>query len=111
MHSIADVRGSQPTEPSHLDRGLVRLVFRPHVVQSCLRSPIEPTAMKLHVHPTDHDWFRFHRARSPLAAANFWQPDGSRECACLQAGELFLFVLGTPINRTAGAGVYAHSSH
>ncbi len=67
--------------------------------------------MKLYVHPTDHDWFRFLRARPPLDEMNLWQPGGSREFTGLEAGELFLFVLGTPINRTAGAGVFAHSSN
>ena len=66
--------------------------------------------MKIYVYPTDHDWFRFLRARSPLDEVNFWQPGGSREFTGLQAGELFLFRLKSPINRIAGGGVFAHGS-
>jgi putative restriction endonuclease len=66
--------------------------------------------MRIFVYPTDHDWFRFLRARSPLDEVNFWQPGGSRAFTGLQPGELFLFRLKSPINRIAGGGIFAHGS-
>jgi putative restriction endonuclease len=66
--------------------------------------------MRIFVYPTDHDWFRFLRARTPLDEVNFWQPGGTRAFSGLNAGEVFLFRLKSPINRIAGGGVFAHSS-
>lgn len=66
--------------------------------------------MRIFVYPTDHDWFRFLRARSPLDEVNFWQPGGSRAFTGLQPGELFLFRLKSPINRIAGGGVFTYST-
>jgi putative restriction endonuclease len=66
--------------------------------------------MSVYVYPTDLDWFRFLRARSPLDEVNFWQPGGSMEFRALRPGELFLFRLKSPVNKIAGGGVFAHAS-
>lgn len=66
--------------------------------------------MNVYVYPTDINWFRFLRARSPLDEVNFWQPGGSTEFRRLKPGELFLFRLKSPINKIAGGGIFAHAS-
>jgi putative restriction endonuclease len=66
--------------------------------------------MSVYAYPTDLDWFRFLRARSPLDEVNFWQPGGSMEFRALKPGELFLFRLKSPTNKIAGGGIFAHAS-
>lgn len=66
--------------------------------------------MSLYVYPTDIDWFRFLRDRSPLDEVNFWQPGGGSTFTRLQAGDLFFFRLKSPINRIGGFGVFAYSN-
>lgn len=66
--------------------------------------------MGIYVYPTDVEWFRFLKARSPLDEVNFWQPGGTHEFNRLKPGELFLFRLKSPINMIAGGGVFEHGS-
>jgi len=66
--------------------------------------------MSLYIYPTDHRWFNYLRARSPLDEVNFWQPGGGAAFTKLVPGELFLFRLKSPINRIAGGGLFTHGS-
>ena len=43
--------------------------------------------MRIFVYPTDHDWFRFLRARSTLDEVNFWQPAGYHPVRAIEPGE------------------------
>jgi putative restriction endonuclease len=66
--------------------------------------------MNVYVYPTDHDWFRFLRARSPVDEVNFWQPGGTTLFTRLDPGELFIFRLKHPIKKIAGGGIFRHST-
>ena len=65
-------------------------------------------AVRLVVGVTDRDWFEHLRARPHLGEVNFWSPS-PRPFRALAPGELFLFKLKAPVDRIAGAGVFAHA--
>jgi putative restriction endonuclease len=65
--------------------------------------------MKLHVFPTNREWFRFLGARPDLDEVNFWRP-GNTAFRSLAPGEPLLFRLHSPVNRIAGFGFFVHYS-
>ena len=66
--------------------------------------------MNVYVYPTDREWFDFLRSRPGIDEVNFWRPGGQQAFRQLQAGDLLLFRLKSPLNRIAGGGVYVHFS-
>lgn len=61
--------------------------------------------MDLFLGVTDHDWFRYLKARQP-EEVNFWQPGGGRRFRALEPGGLFLFKLKAPHNAIGGGGFF-----
>lgn len=57
---------------------------------------------------TDHDWFEFCKANSPLEQVNFWQPSRKKFHA-LSDGGIFFFRRKAPINKIGGFGILAFS--
>lgn len=62
--------------------------------------------MRGFVATTDHDWYRFLRARPEYDEVNFWRPSPTRFVA-LQPGEPFFFKLKAPYNAIGGFGIFA----
>lgn len=58
------------------------------------------------VAPTDHDWYRYLRARPHLDEVNFWRP-GAVGFAALSPGEPFFFKLKSPHDAIGGFGQFA----
>ena len=54
--------------------------------------------------PTDHDWYRYLRARPHLDEVNFWRLSG---IAALRPGEPFFFKLKSPHDAIGGFGQFA----
>jgi putative restriction endonuclease len=71
---------------------------------------VEILVLKLHIYPTDRDWFEFLATSPGIDEVNFWRPGGQSPFTRLQPGDLFLFRLKGRVNRIAGGGVFAHSS-
>ena len=61
--------------------------------------------MHIFVSPTDHDWYRFLRERTP-DEVNFWRPSGGRRFTALEPGEPFLFKAKYPHNAIIGGGFF-----
>ncbi len=66
--------------------------------------------MRLHVYPTDLDWYEFLASRPHVDEVNFWRPGGQVAFKGLQPGDLLLFRLKSPVNKIAGGGFFVHSS-
>ena len=66
--------------------------------------------MRLHIYPTDSDWFEFLAAQPGIDEVNFWRPGGKVTFSQLDPGELLLFRLRAPINKVGGGGFFLHSS-
>lgn len=64
--------------------------------------------MRGFVAPTDHDWYRFLRARPQLDEVNFWRPSAAPFKA-LSPGEPFFFKLKAPHNAIGGFGQFLHA--
>jgi putative restriction endonuclease len=58
------------------------------------------------VAPTDHGWYQFFLARSPVEEVNFWRPSPAQFRA-LQPGEPFFFKLKAPHVGIGGFGLFA----
>jgi putative restriction endonuclease len=56
---------------------------------------------------TDHDWFRYLRAKGPLDEVNFWQPSGSSQFRAVPPGAPFFFRLKSPFNAIGGFGFFS----
>jgi putative restriction endonuclease len=65
--------------------------------------------IRLVVAVTDSAWFDHLRAQSNPSEVNFWAP-GAAPFRALQAGELFLFKLHSPLNFIVGGGVFAYAN-
>ena len=65
--------------------------------------------IRLVVAVTDKNWFDHLRTIPDLSEANFWAP-GAAAFRALQAGELFLFKLHSPLNFIVGGGVFAYAN-
>jgi len=66
--------------------------------------------VKLHIYPTDKDWFDFLATSPGIDEVNFWRPGGQSAFTRLDPGDLFLFRLKGRVNRIAGGGVFTHFS-
>lgn len=66
--------------------------------------------MRLHIYPTDTDWFQFLAGQPGIDEVNFWRPGGRVTFTQLDPGELLLFRLRSPINKIGGGGFFLHSS-
>jgi putative restriction endonuclease len=66
--------------------------------------------MKLHVYPTDSNWYEFLASRPDIDEVNFWRPGGKAPFTGLQPGDLLLFRLKSPVNKIGGGGFFLHSS-
>jgi putative restriction endonuclease len=65
--------------------------------------------IRLVVAVTDSEWFNHLRAQPNLPEVNFWAP-GAAPFRALEAGELFLFKLHSPLNFIVGGGVFAYAN-
>jgi len=66
--------------------------------------------MRAWVGITDKDWFKLLGNMPGLTEVNFWQPSGRQLFKTLDAGELFLFKLHSPLNFIVGGGIFAYST-
>lgn len=64
--------------------------------------------MRGFIAPTDHDWYKFLRARPEITEVNFWRPGGVAFHA-LSPGEPFFFKLKHPYNAIGGFGIFARA--
>ncbi len=62
--------------------------------------------MRLFVAVTDSEWFNLHASNSRVDEVNFWRPSPDASFKALQAGELLLFKLHSPVNFIAGGGFF-----
>lgn len=65
-------------------------------------------AKDIYIGNTDHDWFEFCAANSPLSEVNFWQPS-RQHFKALDEGGIFFFRRKAPINKISGFAVLASS--
>lgn len=61
--------------------------------------------MKFFVGVTDNNWFNF-LANSRPDEVNFWRPGGGQAFKAIEANDLFLFKLHSPLNFIAGGGFF-----
>lgn len=66
--------------------------------------------MRIHIYPTDREWFDFLAMLPGIDEVNFWRPGGQAAFTTLRTGDLFLFRLKSPVNKIAGGGVFTHFS-
>src|ERR1700687_4270348 len=65
--------------------------------------------VRLIVAVTDKDCVDYLKEKSDLSEVNFWAP-GAAPFRALEAGELFLFKLHSPLNFIVGGGVFAYAN-
>jgi putative restriction endonuclease len=61
--------------------------------------------MKLFVGVTNNEWFRYLAERKP-DEVNFWRPRSQMDFKALNAGDVFLFKLHSPLDFIVGGGIY-----
>lgn len=59
---------------------------------------------------TNIEWFKLLRGLPPLEVVNFWRP-GTANFKALQPGEMFYFMLASPIRKIGGYGTFDAFEH
>lgn len=61
--------------------------------------------MKLYVGITDYEWY-ITLKRANCEEVNFWKPGGNTSFRALNAGDMFLFKLHSPLDYIVGGGFF-----